>query len=225
MERSGRCSSTTASTTDKNKGKEAEAWRMMSYRQIGRPGSLLPGNATTSSSGGFVGGSGCFPWPPRSYSCSFCKREFKSAQALGGHMNVHRRDKARLRQSPPYSNYELNPNPNPLVQLPCTTTTTKVSIPNLNMPPPSTSSGDDRDQILTTPFSSIISPLLPHLIPPSLQAAGRWDSKDEQDLDDMGSVSKSDGRKVLALDLEVGLFTGNNNHHGLDLELRLGYIN
>ncbi|KAI4385668.1 hypothetical protein MLD38_003665 [Melastoma candidum] len=38
-------------------------------------------------------------WPPRSYSCSFCGREFRSAQALGGHMNVHRRDRARLKQS------------------------------------------------------------------------------------------------------------------------------
>ncbi|KAL1825121.1 hypothetical protein ACET3Z_011899 [Daucus carota] len=42
---------------------------------------------------------GGFIWPPRSYSCSFCKREFRSAQALGGHMNVHRRDRARLKQS------------------------------------------------------------------------------------------------------------------------------
>ncbi|MQL69553.1 hypothetical protein Taro_001837 [Colocasia esculenta] len=41
---------------------------------------------------------GCV-WPPRSYSCSFCRREFKSAQALGGHMNVHRRDRARLKMS------------------------------------------------------------------------------------------------------------------------------
>ncbi|KAK4742591.1 hypothetical protein SAY87_000592 [Trapa incisa] len=41
---------------------------------------------------------GCV-WPPRSYSCSFCKREFRSAQALGGHMNVHRRDRARLKHS------------------------------------------------------------------------------------------------------------------------------
>ncbi|BBM99956.1 protein MpSUP [Marchantia polymorpha subsp. ruderalis] len=29
-------------------------------------------------------------WPPRSYTCSFCRREFCTAQALGGHMNVHR---------------------------------------------------------------------------------------------------------------------------------------
>ncbi|XP_022996108.1 transcriptional regulator SUPERMAN-like [Cucurbita maxima] len=36
-------------------------------------------------------------WPARKYSCNFCRREFKSAQALGGHMNVHRRDRGRLR--------------------------------------------------------------------------------------------------------------------------------
>ncbi|KAE8677554.1 hypothetical protein F3Y22_tig00111506pilonHSYRG00195 [Hibiscus syriacus] len=40
-------------------------------------------------------------WPPRSYTCTFCRREFRSAQALGGHMNVHRRDRARLHQSHP----------------------------------------------------------------------------------------------------------------------------
>ncbi|GMI71756.1 ZINC FINGER PROTEIN 1, EMBRYO DEFECTIVE 3022 [Hibiscus trionum] len=40
-------------------------------------------------------------WPPRSYTCTFCQREFRSAQALGGHMNVHRRDRARLHQAVP----------------------------------------------------------------------------------------------------------------------------
>ncbi|XP_021768961.1 probable transcriptional regulator RABBIT EARS [Chenopodium quinoa] len=45
---------------------------------------------------GIQGGS--IIWPQRSYSCSFCKREFRSAQALGGHMNVHRRDRALLKQ-------------------------------------------------------------------------------------------------------------------------------
>ncbi|KAI3809067.1 hypothetical protein L1987_25034 [Smallanthus sonchifolius] len=42
---------------------------------------------------------GGFIWPPRSYSCSFCRREFRSAQALGGHMNVHRREKAKFKES------------------------------------------------------------------------------------------------------------------------------
>ncbi|XAR70625.1 hypothetical protein NMG60_11027538 [Bertholletia excelsa] len=40
-------------------------------------------------------------WPPRSYTCTFCRREFRSAQALGGHMNVHRRDRAQLQYAPP----------------------------------------------------------------------------------------------------------------------------
>ncbi|XP_065864438.1 zinc finger protein 11-like [Euphorbia lathyris] len=39
-------------------------------------------------------------WPQRNYICSFCKRQFNSAQALGGHMNVHRRDRAMLIQLP-----------------------------------------------------------------------------------------------------------------------------
>ncbi|KAG2240662.1 hypothetical protein Bca52824_097138, partial [Brassica carinata] len=30
---------------------------------------------------------GLIPWPPKNYTCSFCRREFRSAQALGGHMN------------------------------------------------------------------------------------------------------------------------------------------
>ncbi|KAG0468098.1 hypothetical protein HPP92_017426 [Vanilla planifolia] len=39
-----------------------------------------------------------YKWPPRFYKCSFCRREFRSAQALGGHMNVHRLDRAKLKQ-------------------------------------------------------------------------------------------------------------------------------
>ncbi|GLT37502.1 hypothetical protein SLA2020_118150 [Shorea laevis] len=36
--------------------------------------------------------------PSRSYSCSFCQKGFSNAQALGGHMNIHRRDRAKLRE-------------------------------------------------------------------------------------------------------------------------------
>lgn len=50
---------------------------------------------------------GC-TWPPRSYTCAFCRREFRSAQALGGHMNVHRRDRARMHHDvPPQSGVVL----------------------------------------------------------------------------------------------------------------------
>ncbi|XP_008794311.1 transcriptional regulator SUPERMAN-like [Phoenix dactylifera] len=30
------------------------------------------------------------------YECMFCKRGFTTAQALGGHMNIHRKDRARM---------------------------------------------------------------------------------------------------------------------------------
>ena len=56
-------------------------------------------------------------WPPRFYYCSFCRREFRSAQALGGHMNVHRRDRARLHQAsvvPHNNNNSNNSNINPI---------------------------------------------------------------------------------------------------------------
>ncbi|KAG9453111.1 hypothetical protein H6P81_006015 [Aristolochia fimbriata] len=35
----------------------------------------------------------------RSYECTFCKRGFSNAQALGGHMNIHRKDRAKLKQT------------------------------------------------------------------------------------------------------------------------------
>ncbi|XP_030516576.1 transcriptional regulator TAC1-like [Rhodamnia argentea] len=37
--------------------------------------------------------------PVKSFTCAFCKRGFSNAQALGGHMNIHRRDRAKLRES------------------------------------------------------------------------------------------------------------------------------
>ncbi|GMY06882.1 transcriptional regulator SUPERMAN-like [Fagus crenata] len=39
----------------------------------------------------------------RSYECVYCKRGFTTAQALGGHMNIHRKDRAKTRPSPNYS--------------------------------------------------------------------------------------------------------------------------
>ncbi|OVA17799.1 zinc finger protein [Macleaya cordata] len=36
----------------------------------------------------------------RSYECTFCKRGFSNAQALGGHMNIHRKDRVKMKQQP-----------------------------------------------------------------------------------------------------------------------------
>ncbi|GLT78697.1 hypothetical protein SLA2020_502250 [Shorea laevis] len=50
----------------------------------------------------------------RSYECTFCKRGFTNAQALGGHMNIHRKDRAKAKQSTTASSvkdYMINMNP------------------------------------------------------------------------------------------------------------------
>lgn len=81
---------------------EAPYWMWMKRKQVLQSHSPVPSNnsweekAFAEDAAGALGG--CI-WPPRSYSCNFCNREFRSAQALGGHMNVHRRDRARLKQS------------------------------------------------------------------------------------------------------------------------------
>lgn len=181
-----------------------------------------------------------FSWPPRSYTCSFCKREFRSAQALGGHMNVHRRDRARLRQSSP-------PNPTPTtnttttpprgINVICTgqvlappqlpTTTTKYSlIPNLNLDPNPTNS------FITT---------VPHLCwgkasstpppPTNTNSNKRLHLDDiqeklginnsikheEEDGEEMRGMKKAE---IIRLELEIGLL--GEAKEDLDLELRLG---
>ncbi|XP_051212310.1 uncharacterized protein [Lolium perenne] len=86
---------------------------------------LRPAAAWTLSAGGGV------PWPvaaqrsSSSYTCGYCKREFRSAQALGGHMNVHRRERARLRH---YYSHRL-PNLNLLPPLYCCTSNTTPTSP------------------------------------------------------------------------------------------------
>ncbi|XP_071741281.1 uncharacterized protein [Rutidosis leptorrhynchoides] len=42
----------------------------------------------------------------RSYECIFCKRGFTTAQALGGHMNIHRKDRAKIKRN----NFSSNSN-------------------------------------------------------------------------------------------------------------------
>ncbi|CAN0854370.1 Transcriptional regulator TAC1 [Linum grandiflorum] len=55
----------------------------------------------------------------RSYECTFCKRGFSNAQALGGHMNIHRKDKAKLKHNHNHNNNNNNYS--------TTTTTTSTS--------------------------------------------------------------------------------------------------
>lgn len=66
------------------------------------------------------------PSSKRSYECVFCKRGFTNAQALGGHMNIHRKDRPKSSSS---SKQVLNPtvsNPNPY---PCPAALIRVTRP------------------------------------------------------------------------------------------------
>ncbi|RRT78452.1 hypothetical protein B296_00023385 [Ensete ventricosum] len=127
-------------------------------------------------------------WPPRSYSCSFCRREFRSAQALGGHMNVHRRDRAKLRQSsslseeaaeehhqPQVSTLPLgaaaNPNPNSGVlaspvspRVPAPATTRRIWIEE-TLFSPSLSSSTTRENVKEYSLLSTTTPLDLLLVP------------------------------------------------------------
>ncbi|KAG6403035.1 hypothetical protein SASPL_135250 [Salvia splendens] len=155
-----------------------------------------------------------FSWPQRNYSCSFCSKEFKSAQALGGHMNVHRRDRARMRLSP-----NPNPNPNPSLLFPSSSplpSTAKflpcdvefVSVINSAFPPPL-----QEDEFAAIGRSSTMTLCREDL--------GKYKNGDEAMLDF--------GRRndVIRLDLSLGLMQDAkgdpDSDSELDLELRLGY--
>ncbi|RRT80983.1 hypothetical protein B296_00013894 [Ensete ventricosum] len=109
-----------------------------------------------------AGRSGGCVWPPRSYSCSFCRREFRSAQALGGHMNVHQRDRARIKRCSSLSGETTDdhrhPDPrSPLVLRPAANPnpSSRVVPPK---PAPPFSSGVTRDYLTGSHFSTTMSP-------------------------------------------------------------------
>ncbi|GAB4843214.1 hypothetical protein Ancab_013181 [Ancistrocladus abbreviatus] len=158
----------------------------------------------------------CFPsgqlsWPPRSYTCSFCRREFRSAQALGGHMNVHRRDRARLRHpSPPSSTPSLNLNLSPNHY------TNSKSDTSLLPSSSSSSPASSPAALLSEPTKK------PGVAGASFQG---WSLKVKEGDGLNGScgydVEKKADLKVVKLDLEIGVFR--DIKEDLDLELRLGY--
>ncbi|MCH98515.1 transcriptional regulator SUPERMAN-like [Trifolium medium] len=175
-----------------------------------------------SSSEDYMNG---YPWPPRSYTCSFCRKEFKSAQALGGHMNVHRRDRARLRQSSPPT-HEVQPS------------TQGSSMLNLNNPTnpnffskSSSSSPLSSSSSLATNLKPItctlplfvvdgilLNPTLSTMTKEPLRKSNMEQYDDLPCEDGCRMVKKSE---ILRMGLEIGL-PGDYDDDNLDLELRLG---
>ncbi|XP_047981544.1 transcriptional regulator SUPERMAN-like [Salvia hispanica] len=153
-----------------------------------------------------------FSWPQRNYSCSFCNKEYKSAQALGGHMNVHRRDRARMRLSP-------NPNPNPSLSSsssampstaklsPCNNVAHLAEISSPSPPPPR------EDELGATALSS------------PRQSMEKCKNGDVEMLEFASFSRRND---FIRLDLSLGLMqdakedSSSDLDLDLDLELRLG---
>ncbi|KAE9618398.1 hypothetical protein Lal_00047316 [Lupinus albus] len=172
-------------------------------------------------------------WPARNYGCSFCKREFRSAQALGGHMNVHRRDRARLRSSL-CSWVSECPKPNPNTTKPnnsssplsdellnCTHRSPLYS-PYLTLP--SSASGDKKPRLASS--SQQLSPLSPQSMEIKMMSKNTTVSAfDIEDLkgceeEDECRISKNCNEHNLTLELRIGLL---KQEEKLDLELRLGH--
>ncbi|KAJ7977277.1 Transcriptional regulator SUPERMAN [Quillaja saponaria] len=185
-------------------------------------------------------------WPARNYACSFCKREFRSAQALGGHMNVHRRDRARLKSILPScvsvsDCLKPNPNPNPNFHSQSSSSShlDPKSFPNtykhnsplhpcftsLSVSSISSAYNEENKYILT--FSQHQHPNLSSQTSKEYTTNKNMEKIDLEIKEVKGSTfAKKDQHKFLkrenriSLDLELGLFK--NPKEDLDLELRLG---
>lgn len=161
-------------------------------------------------------------WPTKQvFTCNFCKRQFRSAQALGGHMNVHRKDRARLRLLSSSSFDDHNHNPD------FTSSPSSKFLPYTHHPlpflsSPSSSSFDEEKKLE-----------LPHLDPLNPQGGNNMNKKriiggvlGFEEL--KGTFAQKGELKVLKkedtikLGLEIGLLK--DPQEDLDLELRLGFL-
>ncbi|XP_020231547.1 transcriptional regulator SUPERMAN [Cajanus cajan] len=179
-------------------------------------------------------------WPARNYACSFCKREFRSAQALGGHMNVHRRDRARLRSSLsswvsecPKPNPSTKPNPN---LLPPSSSPSPLSDEPLNYahpsplcspcltlsssPSPASASGDKKPRL--TP-SHLLSPQSREIkMMSGLSADEEMKGCVEEEEEEEEHKGFKNNEQNITLELGIGLLK--HQEEKLDLELRLGHF-
>ncbi|XP_027362634.1 transcriptional regulator SUPERMAN [Abrus precatorius] len=167
-------------------------------------------------------------WPPRSYTCTFCRREFRSAQALGGHMNVHRRDRARLHQAPPPNPISSLPTP-PFINIPHQDLVANAGLcllyhlpssPSAPFPPPTTTTlnanGDSPSTLLSI---SSFSPnnFMMQTCSPSLNFPGAVVSTG------INSTVSSICCNSTKLDQPSTSSIDNGHLEELDLELRLGH--
>nr|CAD1817653.1 unnamed protein product [Ananas comosus var. bracteatus] len=148
-----------------------------------------------------IGHLGGYTWPPRSYSCSFCRREFRSAQALGGHMNVHRRDRARLKQlSSSPSSIEDQENNQQDRQNTCTPLGHAHQVSSLPYSTPSNPNCGAVASLISSRVSEDSDPTL--VSPPSYSSSLIKENTKEQLLP--AEQSLSDPAQVVMLELNLG---------------------
>ncbi|KAI3804159.1 hypothetical protein L1987_32332 [Smallanthus sonchifolius] len=161
---------------------------------------------------------GCI-WPPRSYSCSFCRREFRSAQALGGHMNVHRRDRARLKKISSSKNNHNNKQvlePHTSFDICVLQNPNKISNPNFHLDHPTLYSS-------SSPKPSTVSILRPftcsfgqdqHQKATPILTCSKFEPQKRFNIAELGNQEK-DTTKVL----ESNFITSKKNHQQIELHL------
>ncbi|XP_076883713.1 uncharacterized protein LOC143532579 [Bidens hawaiensis] len=156
-------------------------------------------------------------WRQRSFMCNFCKKEYKSAQALGGHMNVHRRDRARLRQSSPTLEHP-NPNPNTsqssssLMCLPLKTF--QSSLLSLDLSSPSLTVNNEEKQNMF--------PFVPHSAWNFLGEMNNNINIDQESVVQQNESTVWKKRECFRVEMEKSMLKDGKTEMGLDLELRLG---
>ncbi|EEF41434.1 transcriptional regulator SUPERMAN isoform X2 [Ricinus communis] len=171
-----------------------------------------------------------FLWPQRNYTCSFCKRQFNSAQALGGHMNVHRRDRAMLIQLPPWVFECPNPNNSKSHSNPSFSSSTSLSSsyhyshhsflsPSLTSSFSSSPSYNQKEKKSTPESHHSSSPLISEDLTKKKKNMRAVVEAQELDFAQKYELEVLKKSEVISLDLEIGC---KDPKEALDLELRLG---
>ncbi|XP_048430198.1 transcriptional regulator SUPERMAN-like [Pyrus x bretschneideri] len=186
-------------------------------------------------------------WTTRNFACSFCKREFRSAQALGGHMNVHRRDRARLRLLPPTLSSEIcpqNPSPNPSSYFSTSSSSSLSSCHSLFSPSLRTlvstpSSASSMDENKKPRYDYWPENHFPDLIPKKGMGGGvdheagqifkGFSQRDDEyfnkiDPEEENKIIRVDLELHLDLDLDLDIGLLKDHKEEVDLELRLGHL-
>nr|ACX94184.1 ramosa1 C2H2 zinc-finger transcription factor [Zea perennis] len=137
------------------------------------------------------------PSSSSSYTCGYCKKEFRSAQGLGGHMNIHGLDRARLIHQQYTSHRIAAPHPNPNHPSCTSALDLELSLSSLLAHGSASSDGG-----LSVPVAK-------------LAAGNRFSSASPPTTKDV------DGKN---LELRIGACShGDGAEERLDLQLRLGY--